>query len=211
MQRTTIVKPIVKRKRDVFLTLIIKNNGLLLVFICLLLGMLFGSLSQKIGFKFNENIFTNYLSLRQNNSFFNIFLKAFLELLPFIAVCFFAGTCMAGSLIVPVVIFYRGFLIGSLLGYLYLTYGLYGIVFNVILVIPAITVSSIAMVLMSREAFLFSLCLSKLVFPGKVQEKSLFSDFMLYCKRQLILVILFVLSAIIDALFSIGFISFFNF
>ena len=211
MQRTTIMSPTVKRRRDAFISCIVKNNGLLLVFIFLISGLLIGSLSNKIGITFSNEVLLNYLTVRQNSSFFTIFLKSFYEILPFIAICFFAGTCMAGSFIVPFVLCYRGFLIGSLLGHLYLTHGLYGIVFNVILIIPAVTVSSIGLVLMAREAFLFSLCLMKLVFPGKVQEKGLFQDFILYCKRQLILILLFVLSSIIDAAFSCGFISFFNF
>ncbi len=211
MQRTTIIRPKAIKRKEQFISLIIKNNGLLLIFLCLLLGLCFGCISNNLGFSFNENDFTKYLTLRQNKPFFSIFLSSFLELLPFIAVCFFSGTCMAGSFIVPVLTLYKGYLLGRLLGFLYLSKGLYGIVFNVILIIPTATISAIGLVLMSREAFLFSLCLLKLVFPGKVQDKSLYRDFMLYCKRQLALVILFIVASLIDAIFSVGFISFFNF
>lgn len=211
MQRTTIIKSKKIRKKEAFIKLIIENNGLLLIFLFLILGLVFGTLSNKIGFSFNENIFTNYLSLRQNEAFFSIFFNVLLELLPYIAVCFFAGTCMAGSFIVPAVVFYRGYVIGTMLGHLYLTHGLYGIVFNVIIVIPAVCISCMGIILMSREAFLFSLALMKLVFPGKAEGKSLFNDFMLYCKRQLLIVLLFVLASVVDAIFSIAFISFFNF
>lgn len=211
MQRTTIIKPLRRRKREALIKLLFDNKGFLLIFIFLLLGLLFGCLNEKLGLNFNFNQFSNYLLLRQNKTFFNIFFSVFFELLPYIAICFFAGTCMAGSLIVPAVVFYRGFTIGTMLGILYSTHALYGIVFNVIVVIPAVCISSMGLILMAREAFLFSLCLMKLVFPGKVQEKSLFNDFLLYCKRQLIIVLLFVLSALCDAVFSVAFISFFNF
>ena len=211
MQRTTIIKPIKRKQREAIIKLIIDNNGLLLIFICLFQGLLIGSLNEKIGLNFSSESFLKYLSVRQNKSFLNIFLSAFLELLPYIAVCFFAGTCMAGSLIVPTIVFYRGFWLGAMLGYLYSTHGLYGIVFNVIIIIPAVCISSMGLILTAREAFLFSLALMKLVFPGKVQDKSLFNDFMLYCKRQLLIVLLFVFSAIFDAIFSLAFISFFNF
>ena len=210
MQRTTIIRPKRQKKREAVIKLIINNNGLLLVFLFLMLGLIFGCVSEKIGFNFNQDLFTNYLLLRQNKTFFKIFFAVFIELLPYIAVCFFSGTCMAGSLIVPAVVFYKGLTVGRMLGFLYLNHGLYGIVFNVIIIIPAVCISFIGLILMAREAFLFSLALMKLVFPGKVLEKNLFNDFMLYCKRQLLFVLLFVLSALCDAIFSVAFISFFN-
>lgn len=207
MQRTTIYK----NKKERFFSIIVKNNGLLLIFTFLIIGLLIGAISDKIGLSFNAESFNNYLNLRQNKSFFYIFLNSFLSILPFYAVSFFAGTCMAGTFISPAILLYRGYLLGSLIGYLYLNHGIIGILFNVLLIIPTAVISSIALILSSREAFLFSLALSKLVFPGKVIEKNLFEDFKLYTKRQLIWSLLFLLSCLVDALFSISFLRFFNF
>ena len=80
MQRTTIIKPIKRKQREAIIKLIIDNNGLLLIFICLFLGLLIGSLNEKIGLNFSSESFLKYLSVRQNKSFLNIFLSAFTPL-----------------------------------------------------------------------------------------------------------------------------------
>ena len=62
MQRTTIYK----NKKERFFSIIVKNNGLLLIFTFLIIGLLIGAISDKIGLSFNAESFNNYLNLRQN-------------------------------------------------------------------------------------------------------------------------------------------------
>lgn len=211
MQRTTITNFNRRSKIDVFISFIVKNNSLLIIFLFLILGIIFGSISEKIGISFNEDEFLSFLSARQNKTFINIFLNSFLNILPFIAFSFFSGTCIQGFLITPCIMFYKGFTLGSMLGFLYLNHAIYGIAFNCLIVVPSALVSSFALMLSLRESFLFSLSISKIVFPGKVLVKNMYQDFILFFKKQLIIVLLFIFSCFLDALFSVSFIKYFNF
>jgi membrane protein len=210
MKRTTI-KSFGKPK---ILDVIINNNSLILIFIFLIAGVLAGCLAIRFnwfGLGTANPYFNEFLSARSGKAFFSLFLSSLLAMLPYIAINFLSGTCMVGSVVVPLVAAYRGFYLGGILGFLYLNHGLMGILFNVLLIIPAGIISSFAVLLSGREAFGFSIALARLVFPGKVSDKNLYHDFKLYCSRQIFIILLFVIAALLDALLSVSFLRLFNF
>ena len=82
-----------------------------------------------------------------------------------------------------------------------------GIAFNALLLIPTMLFCAIALFILGRNAFSFSLLLARISLPGG-QAVNLYNFFQNYCKK--LIFILFILSAIIDAVMSVSFIRFFD-
>ena len=117
---------------------------------------------------------------------------------------------MVGAVMVPFVIGFNGYILGLIISCGYSLYGLMGIVFNLLIIIPPSVISSIALILSSRESLGFSISLARLALPD-FNKHQIEGDFKLYCLRQLFLLIFYPVSAIINALLATSFISFFNF
>lgn len=191
---------------------ILNQNGLLIfILFSFLLGMLIGVL----GFK--QNSATDGYYSEQFKSFigglsgssWHIIGASILELLPFIAGLFLSGTCMVGWVLTPVLMAIRGFMMGSIISYIYFNNSLIGVVFNLLIIMPTAVVSTLALVLSARESFGFSLSLARLALPG-VKNHMLDKDFKLYCIRQLFMLLFFAAAVLIRLLMATSFYSFLN-
>ncbi|MBE6760842.1 MAG: hypothetical protein E7551_00975 [Ruminococcaceae bacterium] len=202
---------ITKNKTSV-LELINQNNSLIFMVFCLILGFLAGVLifkTKSIAEGYYSKEFINLYN-ELNSGFVLAILNSFLEQLPFVAAIFLSGTCMVGTVLVPSALVVRGAVYGMIFAYAYFTYGLMGIVFSLLILIPSAVISSIGFILSSREAVGFSLSLARLAFP-ETKKPHIEQDFKLYCMRQLFVMIFFVTSAFVQGLMSVSFISFFKF
>ena len=200
------------KNRTGFLEAINQNNSLIFMVFCLILGFLAGVLIFKTkntvaGYYSNE--FIN-LYKKLNSGFLMGIINSVLEQLPFAAAIFLSGTCMVGAILVPSALAIRGAVYGMTFAYAYFSYGLMGIVFSLLILIPSCVIASIGIILSAREAVGFSLSLARLAFP-ETKKPSIEQDFKLYCMRQLFVLIFFVTSAFVQGLMSVSFISFFNF
>ncbi|MBO5232033.1 MAG: hypothetical protein J6B88_05355 [Clostridia bacterium] len=189
-----------------------QNNSLIFMVFCFLLGFLVGVLIFK-----TQNISAGYYSAeftqlynKLNSSFPLAVLDSFLSQLPYAAAIFLSGTCMVGAILVPAVAAIRGAAYGMVMAYAYFSYGLMGIVFCLLIIIPSAVIAAIAVILACREALGFSLSLARLAFP-ETKKPRIEQDFKLYCMRQLFVLIFFVTSAVVQGLMSASFISFFDF
>ena len=153
----------------------------------------------------NFELFYNEIS----GGFVTTFFYAFLRQLPFEAAIFLAGTCMVGSVLVPAIVALRGAVYGMIMSYAYATYGLMGIVFNLLILIPSAILATIALMLAAREAFGFSLSLARLAIPT-MHKPAIEQDFKLYCLRQLFVFLFFVVSAVVQTIMALSFLSFFE-
>ena len=202
---------ITKNKTSI-LEAINQNNSLIIMVFCLILGFLAGVLIFK-----TKNTAAGYYSKefmelykKLNSGFLASLINSFLEQLPFAAAVFLSGTCMVGAILVPSALAIRGAVYGMTFAYAYSAYGLMGIVFTLLILIPAAVIASIGMILSAREAVGFSLSLARLAFP-ETKKPRIEQDFKLYCMRQLFVLIFFFTSAFIESLMSVSFISFFDF
>ena len=117
---------------------------------------------------------------------------------------------MVGAVLVPAISAVRGATYGMTIAYLYFTYSLKGVVFNLLILLAPMVISAVAIILSSREALGFSLSLARLAFPG-TKNPHIEQDFKLYCIRQLFILIFFLTSALTEGVMSASFISFFAF
>lgn len=190
-----------------------KNNILILLALCYLVGILLGVFCLK-NLTAIQNIalgdFDKYYQSRLESNFFNILLRSFFSYLPLGFVIFLLGTSIAGVAVVPFAVCYCGFDYGVMSALLYRNHLLQGIAFNALLVIPCVIFSLFSYLFCAREAIGFSVRLIKLSLPNG-QAANLYNDFRFYCRKFLVIILLLLAGAIVDAVLSLSFIKFFNF
>lgn len=190
-----------------------KNKFTFSILLCYVIGIVLGVVCLKNSqtvYNTAKSDFVNYLSVRYNLAFFNVFLNAFLAVLPFCLVIFLCGTSVVGVVLIPICVCYCGFEYGICTAYLYKQYLLQGIAFNSLILIPATLVSILGYILLSKEAFGFSVQLLRITMPN-YNNVGVYSGFKGYTKRFLLLILIFIGSALADSLLNFAFLDFFNF
>ena len=177
-----------------------------------LLGMLIGSLVVRFGGATSSvsGIFDAYFSGRSGQPFYITAGYSALSVLPFLAAAFLSGLCLCGAPVALMIPLFRGLGLGLMGGYIYAAYGLQGVGFYALIVLPPCLVSSIALVLACREALSLSAMLFSLALP-KAQPFKLWGDVKVYCKRFLLILAVTLVSVAVDTVMTVVFIRFFTF
>lgn len=196
------------------LNLSVKNKSLIFVFLCLISGMIFGSLSVSSlnmeSLHAIDFLFLNDFQERIIQSGFEIFISSFFILSLFSLFIELSALSCWGVIFIPLIIAVRGLSLGLSAGYLYSIYGLKGIAFYILILLPGIFVSSLGLTVFSAESIKFSSKLLKVVFPKAAEEK-LWDSFKYYIKKSGYCLILMGISSLIDLCFMSMFSKFFNF
>lgn len=198
--------------RNGFTQMINQSGTLIFMFACFTVGFLAGVLTLKfkgISSGFFKNEFAD-LCTQLKGGFLSVLFSSVMRLLPFAAGIFISGTCMAGSVLVPVILLLSGAYYGLLSAYSYAVYSLSGIVFNALILLPFGVISAMAMILSSREAFGFSFAIARLAFPTK-KSRDFDRDFKLYCMRHIFLVGIFLCAVLIQTVMAVAFYKYFAF
>lgn len=138
--------------------------------------------------------------------FFELFTSSFLRWLPFMLLIFIFGTCIVGVVLVPSIVFVKGMEYGFISGYIYSTYSFSGIVYNLILIIPATIVAAFGLFFTARNSFIFSLKLAKQVMP-QPRSELLYPHLTVFCKRFLGLIFICILAALLEAALCVAFLD----
>ena len=204
---------ILNLNRAKFFETIAKNKFVIGTLFCYVLGIVLGVVCTTKSTKVLEiarSDFSSYLTGRNGMPFFNGVLGNFFELLPMCLVIFICGTSVVGVVLIPIAVCYCGFEYGIVTAFLYRQYLLQGIAFNSLILIPSTLLAILGYILLSKEAFGFSIQLLKASMPGFTNQ-----DFYLglkgYSKHFFIIIFVFLLSALADSLLSLAFLGFFNF
>lgn len=181
-----------------------RNNILLFLTGILVIGILsgclvFGNLDAVNDLA--ENWFDAFINCRNKSGFLNIFLSVFWSLVPFHLICFFCGTSVVGSVVTPCVVAVKGFFIGLLSSFVFVQYGLLGVAFNGLIIIPAGTVSAVSFLLCAKEAMRFSAMLFSFSLPSS-NSGHFYTDFKNYLVKNLLFLALLILSALLDTAVS---------
>lgn len=204
---------IVNLNRSRFFDAVIKNYALILLAIFFIVGIVIGVTSlgnNETVFNFAKTDFESYLKIRKNDSFGNVFFGSFFNILPSALLIFICGTSMVGVILTPIAVIYRGFCYGISAAYLYNSSSLQGIAFNSLILLPTTLIAVFGYLISGREAITFSINLAKISMPDG-QTAGIFNDFRLYCRRSLLFLVFYAVSALIDAIMCVSFIKFFNF
>lgn len=126
----------------------------------------------------------------------------------FIAINIFLGFSLIGYPFIMWLPFLRGMGMGTVCGYLYSSYRLSGLGYSLLIIYPGALVSTFAFVLACNDSCEYS----KNAFSKSIQGRGHFEkdETKVYLIRQVVFLGICAVSAIIDALFSMGFSRFFE-
>lgn len=185
-------------------------TGLTLLFLA---GMFYGVLLIRSGSNsFLQEIAymgQGYLEDRFSKSLWNVFFSSFGSSLVFLGISFWLGFSAWGQFGALLLLFFRGLGLGSGIGYLYLRYGLSGIGFSALFLLPAGVVAVFALLLSVREA----MRLSNLFFLSLVKggERDFSSVLKKYMGKHGILLAITGVAALLDTVITFLFAGLFPF
>lgn len=182
------------------------NKIIIILTFCFITGFLFGLFFLEEFDSFNNYVskYSNdFINSRLNNGYMKIFFDSLFESLIHILIIFCVGTSMFGLIFIFPLIFIRGYFYSSIISYLYLSYGVKGIVINAIAVLPFSILFIIAYILCCFESFKFSLSLANQTFLNS-EYRNLSISFKNYCIKYSLILILILISAVIDSVISIN-------
>lgn len=196
-------------------TFITQNKLLVFLSLVLLFGVFLGSNIEE--FIKNQTLdditsmFLNNFKNRVSQPIFYVFISSLSSIFLFILVSFFMGLSIWGFLFVPFVPFFRGLSIGLVQNYLYSQYGLKGLLFQLIVLFPGIFISSIAILLMSKESMLISQAFSNILIFRSNSKHEKKSDLKTYIVKVGIVLSISLGSVIVDIILNFFFLRFFSF
>lgn len=188
---------------------IIKNNILILMTVLFIIGITAGTFAVggvKPLRQYSSLYLEDFISDRTGTAFIKILLDSFMRSMLTLLVIFTFGTSMLGVVLAPLSLAARGVLYGGVTALLYSDYGVKGIAFNAVLVLPNAIVFIIALLLATRESVRFSLVIARMSLPA-TPSANLSFDFKTYCGRYLFISLIVLASAVTDAVLSHSFMS----
>ena len=207
LDNSVIKKPIKKHS-----VLFQKQNIFYLLLFLFILGMMYGSVLLK---EDNTSLLKNLASIQDvyirdklNQSVFLTICNSFVSSGLFFAITFLCGFSAIGQPFTLLVPFVKGLGIGSSIGYLYLNYGIAGIGYSALLMIPSAIISIFSLVLSARESIRLSNTLASLFLKGSIQISK--AAFRLYLLKHFILLIFILISALLEGLLTFLFAGLFQ-
>ncbi len=188
------------------ISFIINHKAYSWLIFSILLGIMFGTISERTAsdtvIEGLDSLFLNNFYIRLEQPFYYTFIISLTSSFIFIFILIMLGVCAFGSVFIPIIPFIRGFSMGLVSGYIYSTYGLKGILFYLIVVLPGALISAIAIILEAKESFDFSRLLF-LKITSKSSSEKIESNFKIYLLRTGYIFVILAISSITDSLLSI--------
>mgnify|MGYP001052151408 CR=1 FL=1 len=170
----------------------------------MILSMVLGSIyANYINLNIIKRLDVLFLSDFDNRNTQNIiytFVSSFSSHFLFWIAMIFLSTSFLGTIMVPLILIFRGVGLGLTAGYLYLIYSFKGVAFYILVLLPGIFISSACFIFMLINSEKFSLKVAKKFLPHSNQE-SLWEDMVVYIKKSGIILFVLSISSLIDMVF----------
>lgn len=187
-------------------------------FLCLTLivaGMLAGSFAVNLlsgeYLNFIEDWFLSFFKFRSTAGFSRVFFNIFLSGTVYFVLVLLSSLGLTGVITLPVIVFFRGFGTCLLAGFLYREYSLTGIAFADLILLPGVLATDFLLIYICAEAVSVSfsfLDILKDVSSRGIMVRPLMLKFL---RKFLIVMLLFCIFSLIEALFSVNFTHYFSF
>lgn len=203
------LKKVLRKIRKINIrTFLINNKLLIFLSIFLLIGIFWGAILLKYAdsgvIKLINVLFLSDLKKRFSKTLLEVFITSISSTSIFVIVSFFIGLSTWGSVLSPLVPLTRGICIGLTESYLYSVYGVKGIIFHIMVFLPGIFISSIAVLLMTRESMKLSNHFASIIFLKNTSER-LHNSVKLYLVRTGCIAIIVIISSAADLVSSLLF------
>lgn len=155
-------------------------------------------------------MFKENFSAVSENSYLLTFSSSLLSIFIYIIAILLLSLSLWGGMIVPILPLLRGIGVGIAAGCLYLSYGIKGILFYILVLLPGAFLSSIILIIYTKRSMIFTNKLRSKFFPNSSLDK-LWPDFRLYIKQTGLTFVYSMIVASMDALLNFFLLRFFNF
>lgn len=155
-------------------------------------------------------LFVTNLDNRLKLSAFDIFCSAFASDFIFVFIVFLLNFASWGIFALPLVCAFKGFGVGISSAYMFSQYGISGIGFYILIILPGTVLFLLAFITALKEAFIGSYNLLKMYFPS-ARDGLLYRYTKTYLYRNFVILLFVAFSAIIDMIFWVLFANMFNF
>lgn len=183
---------------------------LILLFIGIAVGAINGQKADTELMKKLDFIFLTNFDVRCSQGAFMAFISSFATASVFLLAIFLLGLSVWGGIVIAAIPFFKGYGYGLSVGYLYCTYGFYGIMYNILVILPGAFLCSAVIVAASQESFKNSLKFMSYFMRSTVNENP-HTQIKKYMLSMLCCLFLSAVSAGADMLFSLCFSWIFNF
>ena len=187
-----------------------KNKYLLVLSFLYLFGIITSIIlySNNISFLNFEYFFNLLYISRGNISFIKMFFKSLLSFISVLTLIFISGTSITGICLIPAIVFFLGYFMGGITGFLYTSYSLKGIAFNALIILLPSFFFILVVFVGSKIALEYSGSLSNIALKrSMVNNKTSFKQISIIFG---ILLIVLVFTSLLDAGLSAIFLKIFN-
>lgn len=204
------LKNIFKRKNIKFD--IRKNMMILLLSVFLIVGVIIGVICARNGDKLLieklDFLFVTNFENKRNMDAFSLFSASFASGFLFLLTMLLLGISAWGFFALPTVPLFKGFGFGLSTGYMYGVYGFSGVLYNLLVILPGAFLSSLVIIVISKESFRFSWDIMTLLRGFKTDVSN---NFRLYIVKIFWALLIFAAASLLDMLFSLIFSGLFSF
>lgn len=206
MSRSTVLK----LNRYALITELQKNAGVLLFAVLYAAGLLTGCLMDSAGVLpgISDSLFCYLVGTCVSSGFARILFASFLLPFAFLFCVYLFGTSLLGIAFVPVFVVLDGVAGGLISGLLYVNYGLSGVAFNLLILSPCNCIGALCLIAAAVHSLKLSYTLSRFLFAEGQSAGNL--NIRRYAVSFATLTLICAIGAMIQALFSIAFRSFFG-
>lgn len=211
MKRVIFTRPI----RKLHFKFDFKKNGLALFFFCFILaGIIIGAVCARNASKDMMDsldfFFLTNFTLRSQYGALDIFISSFAAAFVFLLCVFLLGLSAWGLPVIPLVPMFKGLGFGLSVGYLYAAYGMSGIWYNLLIILPGAFLNSLVLLSASCIATKHSVKMLSVLVHSNISE-DMHKEFCKYLYKMMWLLIILAISCVVDMVFTLLFAGFFHF
>lgn len=155
-----------------------------------------------------KNIAVQYLQFRKASGFSELLFRSAFVNVSFIILSAFLGFSLIGSPEIYCLLFIRGLGTGALCGYLYAEYGISGVGYSVLTMLPSMLVFIYSLMMSSKDSIEYSQNAYLKAIKGRGHFEN--GETRIFLIRQFIYIIIAMFGSVIDSLFSLLFSRFFS-
>lgn len=198
------LKPIkVIKIKPTFLKDDIQNKMPIILCFVLISGILSGVLLESFNSDLSEKLtvtYNNYFIINSNKKFAELSFGYFLYNIIYIILPMLSGLCVIGFIMIYIFPFVKGIGIGSLCAYIFYTYGVKGVGYSLIIIIPSAIIQAIAIILSCNESYYMASDIFSVIKKENTAEEKV--DINLFFLRYLIIILISLFSALTYGLCS---------
>lgn len=203
------------KRFEKYISVISEHKFYFILLFFLVFGMFIGALSVRLldgeYDLFIKQWFGSFIGFRTSFGFWKILFNSFLTSLVYLIIVSVSGFGVGGMVILPLLVFFKGFGTCLLSGVLYRDYSLQGIAFADLILLPSALAANLLLLYLCESAMEVSKRFYNCINDSNYINHLLKAECLSYFKKLLYVLFAFVVISVVESAFNSCFIGYFNF